>query len=541
MKKLLCILLLPLLLFSCTAERNEPTGQATEIRGEIAMSEYPALRGVLVGKENAVERLELWVFDEDGYFLERAEASISVSNNSFSATVTSSAEARTIHFVANYTLENPGAWVGRNQKEMIPSLSVEDTQETIRMWATKTYPSIVVGQDLGTITLLRNMAKFGLSVGSPETSKLYDVSFGLFNSMSKGTLAPFNPSTGEFTEGVVTEPAGTTLVATSESAFQQPGGFFYGFERLNAALNNASDQITCLIVKARYNSPSVAHTYYKIDLVDANKVRYDVVRNHFYKMHIAQAKAAGKATLQEALAGAAANNVALSGELQSFPSFSDGTGLLTVDHTYLAFVNNESEGEVNASYTPANSSTPNNELIRVISTNGNAVIQATHEGNGKIKLKLAQKDPSQILLSDVIVGVDGNPDLRRIVKVVVRGVYEYESFTANSVSIPNAGASVSVDKTQGATLQLKAKLPEIFNAGLLPITFKVFTENFYPSAGGMLYGIEGGQSVYKYIVTSIPANREIVLDFKSNKAASAGVITVKMNYFGDKAITVTNP
>lgn len=538
MKKLLYILLLPLLLLSCTAERNEPTDQATEIRGEIAMSEFPALRGALVGKENAVERLELWVFDEDGYFLERATASISVSNNSFSATVTSSAVARTIHFVANYTLENPEAWVGRNQKEMIPSLSVEDTQETIRMWATKTYPSIGVGQDLGTITLLRNMAKFGLSVSSPENSKLYDVSYGLFNSMSKGTLAPFNPSTGEFTEGVVTEPAGTTLVATSESAFQQPGGFFYGFERLNAALNNASDQITCLIVKAKYNSTSAAYTYYKIDLVDANKVRYDVIRNHFYKMHIAQAKAPGKSSVEAALAGAAANNVALSGEMQTFPSFSDGTGLLTVDHTFMAFINNESQGEIKASYTPAGSSETSNGLIRVIRVEGDAVASATHNGNGTIALQIKPKPSSGTLTSDVIIGIEGNPDLRRIVKVVVRNAYEYESFTANNIAMPG---NVQVAATQGAALQIKAKLPEIFNAGLLPITFKVFTENFYPSAGGMLYGIEGGQSVYKYIVTSIPTNREIVLDFKSNKAASAGVITVKMNYFGDKVITVTNP
>lgn len=536
MKKLLYMLLLPLLILSCTAERNGSiTGQKTEVCGEIAMAEYPAMR-VLVGKEAAVERLELWVFDEDGYFLERAVAS--VAGNAFTATITSSPVPRIIHFVANYTLLNPEAWVGRNQKEMVPSFAVEDTQETICMWAKRSYVSVALNENLGTVTLLRNMAKFGLTVGPSETSKLYDVSFALYNSWNKGTLAPFNPSAGDFTENVVTEPAGVAFAAAGAFKSAGEGNYFYGFERLNSVLSGASDQVTCLIVRARYNGSAAAYSYYKIDLVDANKVRYDVIRNHFYKMHIAQAKAPGKSSVEAALAGAAANNVALSGEMQTFPSFSDGTGLLTVDHTFLAFINNESQGQIKASYTPAGSSETSNGLIRVIRVEGDAVTSATHNGNGTIMLQLSPRPASGTLTSDVIIGIEGNPDLKRIVKVVVRNAYEYESFTANNVPIPG---NVQVAATQGAALQIKAKLPEIFNAGLLPITFKVFTENFYPSAGGMLYGIEGGQSVYKYIVTSIPSNREIVLDFKSNKAASAGTISVKLHYFGDKVITVTNP
>ncbi|KGO02070.1 minor protein FimE [Porphyromonas gulae] len=539
MKKFQYILLL-LLLTSCVADRHEPCpGQMVEVRGSIIASEYP-VRIATFNKENAVESLELWVFDEDGCFLERAAANISGQN--FTATITASDKKRTIHFIANYNLLNPQTWVGHSQKEMVPSFSVQDDQETIRMWAKKTYDTgIATATDLGQIKLLRNMAKFALYVAEPSQSKLYDVSFSLYNSLNKGTLAPFNPSTGEFVNDYVTEPAGTTFAAPQPFKPAGDNNFFYGFERENSI----QTEITCLIVKAKYETPSAAYSYYKIDLVNADKDRYDVIRNHFYKVSILQAKTAGYPSIEGALQGAAANNIALSPEVQVFPSFSDGTGLLTVNSTYMAFVNKEATGYIIASYTPQGSTTAENNKIvvdNVTHINGQAVMGVpVNDGNGKITLTLNQNPPSTgAYITDIVLGITGNPDLKRKVRIVVRNPYSYDLFQANGQAASNNVVNVALPTGQAKPLTVKAKLPEVFNEALLPITFKVFTENFYPANPGMTIGIEGGKTLYKYVLTTMPQNREFQLPFKSNKVESSEDIIVKMNYFYDQRIQVTN-
>ena len=58
--------------------------------------------------------------------------------------------------------------------------------------------------------------------------------------------------------------------------------------------------------------------------------------------------------------------------------------------------------------------------------------------------------------------------------------------------------------------------------------------------GGMILGIEGGKTLYKYVLTTMPQNKELQFRFKSNKVNSAENIAVKMDYFHDQTIHVTN-
>ncbi|KKC51639.1 minor protein FimE [Porphyromonas gulae] len=541
----LLYVLIAFMTVSCVADKSEPCppGEPTRVSGSIISLEQHSLRGASADKENSVERLELWVFDEDGHFLERAVANL--SGSTFTATIIPSEVERRIHFIANYELADPSVWIGRSEREMLPSISVADDLETIRMWARISYPSIAPNQNLGQIQLLRNMAKFSLSVAPFAESNLHDVSYALYNSWDKGTLAPFDPNTGLFTPGQITEPAGVVFAPPiPEAAFKEADGahFFYGFERDQSGITTEAG-ITCLILKARYEYSRANYTYYKLDFVDANKVRYNIMRNHFYKMVLKKAKGPGKPTLQEALDGAAANNIFLSAEVQALPAFSDGSGMLTVDHTYIVYVQGEASGMFQATYTPQGQSNPDYSKLTVsVSTpvgQEAAVMSAQHEGNGKIKLTLAQQEDIT-KMSNVVIGVQGNPDLKRSVTVLVRKKYQYDFFNANASSAAADEVTTQIPAGQGNELLIRAKLPAVFNAALLPITFKVYTEHFYPMTGGMTLGIEGGKTLYKYILTTMPQDKELQFRFKSNKANSAGDIAVKMDYFYDQTIHVTN-
>lgn len=164
----LLYVLIAFMAVSCVADKSEPcpSGEPTRVSGSIVSLEHHGLRGASADKENSVERLELWVFDEDGHFLERAVADL--SGSTFTAKIIPSEVERRIHFIANYELADPSVWVGRSEREMLPSISVADDLETIRMWARISYPSIAPNQNLGQIQLLRNMAKFSLSVTPPD-------------------------------------------------------------------------------------------------------------------------------------------------------------------------------------------------------------------------------------------------------------------------------------------------------------------------------------------------------------------------------------
>lgn len=553
MKKLLYILFLPLLMLSCTKEKDMPIpGDEAVVRFSLDQSDFNSLRSR--SYEDLIQTLELWVFDEQGLFVEKAkDVQYNASSNSFTAKISKSLSPRIIHFIVNYTLANEASWVGHDEKEMVPALSVGTQPNYLHMWARKRYEKIEGNDNWQTITVRRNMAKFCLAI---NTNKLKEVEYSLYNTFDKGTLAPFDPTETNpdlaFKKDFVTEPAGA--VFDNQKGFKPVGsGNFYGFERKNSVIA-AGEQISCLIIKAKYLGSST-FSYYKIDFVDHNDKtkRYDIIRNHFYKVTINDVFRAGFPTIEAALSGAAANNIALSEELQMYPSFSDGKGKIEVDHTYLAFTDGQTTGTIKAAYFPDAANTSQQNNLITVTYNGDAVTGATNN-NGTISLSLAAAPASGSNESDIIVGVQGNPDLKRLVRVVVRKPYIYNPFVVRTqksagdafteYTAASNTVSCQVHKTQDKALNIVMNIPDDFNPVLLPTTFRIKTNNFYPSGGqGLIFGNEAENPFYDYILTEIPADRRVELKFKSNKSASAETITVssRSKYFHTQTITVTNP
>lgn len=555
MKKLLYILLLPLFLSSCVREKLvEPTvGSKTTVSFDLNMSDFSPIRGDF--DENQVTPLQLWVFDEHGLFLELSDATVQ-SNLHFTASILPSESKRIIHFISNHPLtqEQAANWVGHDEKEILSSIFV---QNKLCMWARKEYANIPASASLGSIALLRNMAKFGLSV---TTDKLKDCSYKLCNVPDRGTLLPFRPTDANpfpsafMNDPFVTEHAGLTL--TSEQSYKPLTNYFYSYEWFNTPTVAHANKVTSLILKAKYeNSPNFS--YYKIDIVNVDKERYRIFRNHFYKIVIKDALTAGAASEADALAGAAANNLALNPEVQMYPSFSDGEGRLEVDHTYLVFTKNDNEGTIHVDYFPsiASSDTDNGKLTLSIQPDGESqpAVYAVSNSNGTVTLKLNHRPTTGYLSSNIVIGVMDKPDLKRLVKVFVRHEFPYDLFQAtsgsNSAVAANNQVSIKVAKAQNSQLKFEVVLPEEFNPALLPTVFRFKTQHFYPAdidpsnpSQDFIFGNENSYPYYDYTLSSMPDGRKFTVYFKSNKSASAETMLVRSrsNYFYEQKVVITN-
>lgn len=544
-KNLIYAVLVSLLMVACTSHNEAPRNETEQIKVqfEVNLPDFSMLKSIGLD-ENTIASLELWVFDKDGHFIENAVAS-NLSNSggiyTYEAMVTPAPEGAVIHFVANKSLTNVTSQIGKDEGEVLFSVTGNTNGTTIPMWARKEYASVAENTDLGEVKLIRTMAKFALTVNAAELS---DVSYSLYNTYDRGTIAPFNPeliSTNPFVIGTPTELPGSVFDNTN--AFQSADGnhFFYGYERQNA---NAQ-VISCLIIKAKYNNEPT-YSYYKIDFVKASDKtqRYNIIRNHFYKITVNEARQRGYDTIEAALTGAAANNLALSEEVQMYPSFSDGLGKLEVDRSYFLFTNNAPSFTFNVKYFPDQTQAVQDNSKITLNVAGNAVSGTPSNNNGEITVNLNQVPTAGILRSDIIIGVQDNPDLKRLVRVEVRNRFDFESFKVNGNIISGDAGTITVNGPQDSELIFELVLPDGFSESLLPIHARFFTENFYPSsANGMVYGRKDGKTFWMlYINPPLPADRKFTVPFKSNKANSAEVIRVESveQYFRTKTITISN-
>lgn len=508
--------------------------------------------------ENEIKTLELLVFNTEGLMADYALAKDLTKQNdgkyTFTARLKPQSSPCVIHFVANrnYGGSDSGRqYLGRKESDVLLSDLVTMTEvsqaKSIPMWARYKYNEVQENSNLGEIQLLRSMAKFTLE---SHTTKLANVSYTLCNSYDCGTVAPFKraalPDLDEafsIVDRVPTIPR-ETLLANGDAGlgWYSDGTPVYGFERRN----KAAKPISCLVIRAKYDG-ATDYSYYKLDFVkSANRLeRYDLLRNYWYKVTINDALAAGAPSLDEALAGPAVNNLALSEELQAYPSYSDGKGRLEVEASSYILIHGEGTLTFKANYYPEGSATAQNDKLQIVAvrneTNYSAITddsQVSITPAGVIMATLQPVQPGERRISDIIVGVTGDPDLMRIVRVEVRDPYSYELFAVNGQPAVGNAVTANVHGQKGA-LSFVITLPEDFRAQQLPMRLRFFTEHFYPDVtkedgrmGKFSFGLAKndpnpeGRSCYTTIISTLPADRTLRCTFLSNKSACAETIEV---------------
>lgn len=564
------IFLYPLLLLAFMAltacqqeQRTAPVdqdGERVSVSFSVDVPCYAPMRAMQEGiDENKIDRLELLVFNKAGLMADYALATnlteAGGGKYTFTAKLKPQTEPCVIHFVANHNYGGSDLgrqYLGRKESDVLLSNLVTMTEvvesKTIPMWARKSYSEIKESSNLGEIELLRSMVKFTLE---SHTTKLTDVYYTLCNSYDCGTVAPFKRIALPDLDGafsidnrVPTIPRETFLPnGDTGLGWYINADPVYGFERKNKMAN----PISCLVIRAKYDG-AADYSYYKIDFVksDNRLERYDLLRNYWYKVSIKDALAAGAPTLEEALAGPAVNNLALSEELQAYPSYSDGKGRLEVEAANYILTHGEPTLTFKANYYPEDSATAQNDKLRIVdvrnATDYNAIIGKDRvdidNTTGQITATLEPTLIGASRISDIIVGVAGDPDLMRIVRVEVRQPYSYELFQVNGQAAVSNTVTATVNQQKGK-LSFVITLPEDFRAQQLPMRLRFFTEHFYPDAsvadGGMgkfSFGLakDGakpeGRPCYTTIISTLPADRTLRCTFLSNKRDCAETIEV---------------
>ncbi|WP_308548940.1 hypothetical protein [uncultured Porphyromonas sp.] len=551
-------------LSACQQEQRtapvDQDGERVTVSLSVDVPHYAPMRAVHQEgiNENEIKTLELLVFNTEGLMADYALAKDLTKQNdgkyTFTARLKPQSSPCVIHFVANrdYGGSDSGRqYLGRKESDVLLSDLVTMTEvsqkKSIPMWARYKYNEVQENSNLGEIQLLRSMAKFTLE---SHTTKLANVSYTLCNSYDCGTVAPFKraalPDLDEafsIVDRVPTIPR-ETLLANGDAGlgWYSDGTPVYGFERRN----KAAKPISCLVIRAKYDG-ATDYSYYKLDFVkSANRLeRYDLLRNYWYKVTINDALAAGAPSLDEALAGPAVNNLALSEELQAYPSYSDGKGRLEVEASSYILIHGEGTLTFKANYYPEGSATAQNDKLQIVAvrneTNYSAITddsQVSITPAGVIMATLQPVQPGERRISDIIVGVTGDPDLMRIVRVEVRDPYSYELFAVNGQPAVGNAVTANVHGQQGK-LSFVITLPEDFKAQQLPMRLRFFTEHFYPnvttedgSMGKFSFGLAKddpnvtGRSCYTTIISTLPADRTLRCTFLSNKSACAETIEV---------------
>ena len=556
------LLLAFMALFACQQEQRtapvDQDGERVSVSFSVDVPCYAPMRTLQQEgiDENKIDRLELLVFNEEGLMADYALATnltkAGEGNYTFTAQLKPQSSPCVIHFVANcdYGGSDSGRqYLGRKESDVLLSNLVTMAEvirtKTIPMWARCKYNEVQENSNLGEIKLLRSMVKFTLE---KDTPKLTDVYYTLCNSYDCGTVAPFKRIAmpdldGAFSlvDRVPTIPR-ETFLPNGDLGWYISGEPVYGFERKNKMAN----PISCLVLRAKYNG-ATEDSYYKIDFVksDNRLERYDLLRNYWYRVVIKDALAAGAPTLEEAVAGPAVNNLALSEELQAYPSYSDGKGRLEVEASNFILIHGEGTLTFKANYYPEGSAIAQNDKLQIVAVRNDADLPAITDDSqvsitpaGVITATLQPAQPGVSRISDIIVGVTGDPDLMRIVRVEVRKPYSYELFQVNGQPAVSNAVTATVHKQQGA-LSFVITLPADFRIQQLPIRLRFFTEHFYPDAttedgsmGKFSFGLakDGanpeGRPCYTTIISTLPADRTLRCTFLSNKSACAETIQV---------------
>lgn len=507
-----------------------------------------------------ITSLHLLVFDENGYFVQAAEATgtfgvVKDTEYNFSASLMQSPYKRVVHFIANLpkAVNEYGS-----ETALINALTTSSSQDAY--WQRVELPNGILegNKEMATkftkVPLVRNFVK--ISVDNKAEIFEYE-GIAVINVPNKGTVAPFNVNDGTY----ATYSAGIFYSALN-------GAGYYGYEPSDMEIvntdtsnptfatehyiyerrqNQDDKDYTYVIIKGEYNKSGTS-TYYKVDIVDGNKEPYNLLRNFNYVIKINSVLGPGYASADAAAKAAASNNISASIDTKNLLNISDGSsrlyveyvnkvitkpGTFTLKYKYLPNISDNNndpandgvelsnvEGDVIASYSKASSDDASG--WRTITFTTPATITETKLQTITIKAGVLQREINLILC---------------------------KPFVLNVTSSPSGSAALNTDAT--VTLGLPAGLP----AAIFPLEFVIVetglsispdaSENNLPVrtslnvngqtvSGGQYFGFvkKVEYSDYNPTNSDTPAAKDIVCYFKLNKAITSGLnVNVYNEYF----------
>ena len=328
-----------------------------------------------------IDSMHVVVFDENGYYidvhkatlLDPADHNTHKNERAFKVTLRKTEKERIIHFIANCPVDQ--IHYG-HESDIISNLYVSRGSQTetaywyrTEVWYIKTVGNSnvlvpEVADKFKCVPLLRNYASITVQ---DEASNFVMESYAVYNTIDRGTVAPYNIEAHGF-QSFIGEgnallpyatlrdtykyyghalPSATLKTTLTDSDFLAPGQPTYMYERKVSVRAGAEHQWSesppHIIIKGRYNN-AAAYSYYKVDLLrrgnDNKSYYYNILRNFQYTFTIDEVAGPGYPTLEEAMSNPAGNNLAGATDTQGFTNVSDGLGRIFVSYTDTTLTSN---------------------------------------------------------------------------------------------------------------------------------------------------------------------------------------------------------
>lgn len=557
MKKILYTLFSLFVLASCThdeldipAPLQQESGEKVKLTFNVNIPEAQTVKTRGFGETATLNSLWLVLFDEQGYYVGKAQAynadkssgTISGVNmtteTQFYVELNVSQSPRIIHFIGNYDLSN--ANLAGHENSIISRLNVTDgndaywqrinVDEIAKIEGATADDNGLFEGDLPSamqpVHLLRNFAKITVDASNPEVTggTFGYTGFDIITTESHGSVAPYNMASDSAFPTFIS--SGNTCVSYDDLLTDKYTGFIPGasqhentFDKENKTFSptpsfspdaqymyerNNEDGQTYVIVKGTWNGTD---TYYKIDLireVEGSAVTYfHILRNFHYNIIIKSVEGKGADTAEEAAAGAASNNIFASVELQHLTNIGNGSARLFVNYTSKTLISN---APVTLEFNFLNESgVAENGRIEVQVGDGKVIAQnednsyqvdapvhgsSNVENAGYSYITIHPNTPGTLSEEQVITLYDTATGLQRSVIYTLRNHYEFESVVVDYDNAPEA---------VGDAFEYTFTLPDDMPQSLFPMTFLVeaYPQTIYPNTDTQTDGTQ----IYK----SMPA------------------------------------
>lgn len=476
------MLLLVLAFSACTDDLDTGRSGVIDENGMVRLNiqtQVPGLKLTRSIDENGEVISTLWLvaFNENGNMISRVQATLSNNNvgadggsANFTASVPSS--TRILHLLANVNMDNfvDADYIGRHENEVIaPMVS---SSGNLVYWGRKTFTSeddltsFAASSASQSITLYRNQAQIKYEVTG---SGLEVLGWAACNQYAYGTVAPFdasaigvegdNPFHFNLNENdkVTTLPEAYNVKATDPQEVnhnEADGDPRYVFETSNPE----NDQ---LYVIMRIKTSSDNGKYYKIMLVDDNKIPYQIIRNHQYIINISAVNTSfGVDNFEDAKNATPANNPWITVD-DVIPEVINGDTTLRIEgQTTVVY---QEEGDKTIEFYYNGSTEPD---IQWISNPGVAtgIPEFTWDrasGKGTITLHVAKPAESGILEGTLSIR-EKDGVLSRRVKVLLCKPFEFSPVWVSS----------EIPLLDGENIAVLFEIPEDYPQELLPVQVK---------------------------------------------------------------------
>lgn len=506
-----------------------------------------------------IANLYLIIFDSNGYFVESRQAEITNRLNNtadFNVTLTMTNQKRIIHFIANCPIAQVKYG---HENEVISELYVTkgESIETA-YWHRIEVPYIIANEagqlldsELNVLTeannpffnvpLLRNYTQITVEDNDDEDDNFHLLSYAVYNTIDKGTVAPYNKSKAGFqmfgssgllfsydrllADGFEGHALASAVLDSdlTEADFMEPGTPYYLYERKISVRHDADEEDwaespTHIIIKGIYTGAgyetNTTPTYYKVDLLrEVNEAYqyYNLIRNFDYTFRLRSVTGAGYETWQKAMENAASNNLAGSTETQKLTDVSDGTGRIMVSYTDTTLVSNH-DIQFKFRYIPdiqtQKSSNREVTLVGELDGNGNVlkglkytIDYADGDDAGWATVTFRVNDPSDIKQTQKItLNVADNLNLQKTITFTLMKPYSLDiicydrSHQNQTFENPDNVIPTGIGKELGVYL----RIPDDLTRDMFPLQFMIEADKLSISpdvSGGNTVPVVSGKSI----------------------------------------------